>query len=202
MLTVGPAEPGDWWSPGSRGTTEAVLVVHGIVSTNHVIFAQTDADPATTWTSSVQSDDSSSLFLSSCATCAPDFLTVTPASIAFGLTATGTVTNAGGTSISTTTSATVALTRVAACDLAWADLVVLNTMQGPDVFGADQGLRDFMLVGQEFVAHTQQAFSSPTVGKCEMVTPYSLDLFVDANDFGKYGVRNFAVGTPHGECNP
>jgi hypothetical protein len=206
MLTVGPSSSGDWYpaKPEAMGKTEAALVVHGTAAKAHVVFVQTDASPMTTWAGSVGVAAANAYLHGSCDACAPNFLAATPPSIQFGLTTTGTFTNPAGSNVPVTlhTTATVNLTRVGPCDLSWADLQVLNTTQGPNEFAGDVGLGDFKLTGAEYIAHTQGQFGGASAHMCTMVTPYTLDLFVDAADVGKYGVRHFATGAPSMICAP
>jgi hypothetical protein len=210
-LDLHPTRGGDFSPVREDGPGQsATLVVHATTDKLLFTLGQSDAQTTTTLASFIEGDHTTATLATSCDGCAPSFW-AKPATLAIDLETSTVVTVFQGyagqdghdVDVTAHTWATAALTRADACSLRWEDLVVLDGLTGPNEFSSDLGLSDFKLEGGDYVWHDGGAFSGPPYnGKCYTSTSYKIDLYIDAADLGRYGTRNFVLGTSQTMCPP
>jgi hypothetical protein len=210
-LEYRPSTGSDYIAPLTAPAGDvAILVVHGVTESKHIVFSQAKANPSITEASTIGADNAFITLRTSCTGCAPSFWSK-PDAIDFDLTTTGTLTvfqgiaGQGGHDVDVPLRMTASanLTVAPPCSIGFDDLKVLDTVEGPNEGAADLGLQSFHRLGNEMVFHTSGSINGgATTGRCFLSTPYSIDLFVNLDDLGDYGVRNFAPGTQKEECAP
>lgn len=209
LLQVRPATERDWdpWNPNATGTT-ATLVVHGLPPDQHVIFRQHSVEPGITEVGLLSGVATTVNMVASCSGCVPD-LAGKPATIAFSdATATGPTrvfigyAGDGGhyEDLTAKVTASVDLETLPPCALTFEDLAVLNSATGPNEVGLT--LRAFKQSGNEMVYATGGSFTVGGTPMCPLVQSYTMELYVDLDDLGHYGTRNFVAGTPSVQCVP
>lgn len=208
-LEVRPATDRDWdpSNPNPTGTT-ATLVVHGLPPDQHVVFRQHSVEAGRTEVSLLSGVATTANMATSCQSCVPD-LSGKPATIAFSdVTATGPTrvfmgyAGDGGHYVDLTAEviASVDLATLPPCELTFEDLAVLESATGPNQIG--NTLRAFKQSGNEMVYSTGGTFTVGGTQVCPLVQSYSMQLYIDLDDLGHYGTRNFVAGTPSVQCVP
>jgi hypothetical protein len=209
LLQVRPALDRDWdpANPTPTGTT-ATLVVHGLPPDQHFILRQHSSEPGKTEVSLLSPVSTTATMATSCSDCAPN-LSGTPANIAFtDLTATGQLmifmgyAASGGHDVDVTARVTASaeLARLPPCSLTFDELMVLDSATGPNEI--DNTLQAFQKNGREMSYETGGAFTVGGTAMCPLRQPYTIELYVDLDDLGHYGTRNFVAGTPAVSCVP
>jgi hypothetical protein len=208
-VEVHVASTGDWGPPKSAISGNlASLVLRSVATGDHVVLSQLDTDATTTLATLVGKDREFVTLTSSCTGCMAD-LAAKPANLALsGLTTTGTTTSfqgyagQGGQDVAVTVHTTVSadLTKVAACDLRFEDLVAANVITGPNESHA--GLENAIDTGTELVWHETGSIGGPGGHTCADITAYTIDRFVKKSDLGVYGARNFVLGATTQICAP
>ena len=209
LLQVRPALDRDWdpSNPTPTGTT-ATLVVHGLPPDQHFILRQHSIDPGQTEVSLLSPVSTTASMATSCMGCAPDLMGK-PAKLAFtDLTATGQVTVFMGyaasdghdVDVTAQVKASADLTQLPACSLTFDDLAVLDSATGPNEI--DNTLQAFQKNGHETTYATGGSFTVGGTAMCPLVQPYTIQLYVDLDDLGHYGTRNFVAGTAAVTCVP
>jgi len=209
LLQVRPAIDRDWdpANPNPTGTT-TTLVVHGLPPDQHFILRQHSSEPELTEVSLLAPVSTTASMATSCTACAPD-LVGKPTQVAFpDLTATGQVTvfmgyaAMGGHDVDVTAQVTASadLTLLPACALTFDDLAILETATGPNEI--DNTLQAFKKSGHEMTYMTGGSFTVGGTAMCPLVQPYEIQLYVDLDDLGHYGTRNYVAGTPAVACVP
>jgi hypothetical protein len=209
LLDVRAPSGGDWLPPRPDPPGKsAILVVHAVPASLHFILEQPLAQPALTEGGLLSGVATTASLVTSCTGCAPSFAG-RPATIVFqDLTTTGVVSvfmgyaGQGGKDVNVTATvvASADLALAPPCSLGFDDLVILDSATGPNEI--DLTLSSFVLIGNEMVWHTAGSFSVPSMGKCSISTPYTIDVFVDRSDLSRVGTRNFVLGTPAQQCAP
>lgn len=213
-LAFAPGLESDWIVGSSAHApfvdgNQAMLTVHSLANDQYMVFEQPESDPSMTATSGIAMVRTTNLLTPTCSGCAPSFWT-RPATIAFDLSAAGTVTTvtAGAdatTSIDqpVTTTASVQLTVVPPCTLTFDNFETLNEVTGPSEFSA-VGLASFVLTGGEWIWHTGSTVETKppsSHGQCDGQSfSYTIELYVNAANLGDFGVRNYVQGPTQSVC--
>jgi hypothetical protein len=213
-LAVQPAWSGDWVQtpqPPPIAGPVAILLSHSVSAAQYMVFQQAEDQPGSTAAGSITDDNSDNFLVATCSDCAPSFWT-RPATLAFSLTAKGTMSiwegdvSTGGAyyDVPVQTTATVDITAAAPCSVTYDELVTLNGATGPNEFADSFGLWQFALSGTERVWHAQGSIlvASPSAhGRCDgQAIPYTIDLYVKAANLAEYGVRNYVQLAPVQLC--
>jgi hypothetical protein len=209
ILEVRPSIDRDWDPPKQNpsGTT-SILVVHGLPPDQHYILEQHSVEPGLTIVSLLSPVATTANMATSCKSCAPD-LAGRPANVSFkDLSATGPMTvymgytYDGGHDVNVTARVTASadLTILPPCALTFDDLVVVESASGPNEISIE--LSEFTQQGNEMVRNSGGNFTVGGTPMCPLVESYSIELYVDLNDLGHYGTRNFVAETPTVRCVP
>jgi hypothetical protein len=187
------------FAPDGASVTTAVLLIHGVSNGSYTVWGQLDSQPTQTLAGGIGSRDSDDAFFTSCAGCAPS-LWNWPTSISFDVTVTGKLEvysgNLGYADAPTRLSAAADLHVVSPCDVTLDEIKGLDGATGPNEFAEDIGLQSFVPEGNEIVWHRNAAttlrYPSDRFTDCDgLDLIYTIDLYVNVNDLGDYGVRNY-----------
>jgi hypothetical protein len=174
----------------------------------HVIFRQHSIEPGRTEVGLLSGIATTASMATSCSGCVPDF-SGKPAHIAFtDIAATGQMTvymgyaYDGGHNVDVTAKVTASadLSILPPCSLTFEDLAVIETATGPNE--VDITMNSFKQNGNEMVYSTGGSFNVGGSAMCPLVQSYTIELYVDLDDLGHYGTRNFVAGTPSVRCVP
>ena len=187
------------FAPDGASTTTAVLLIHGVSDGSYTVWGQLDSQPTQTLAASIGTRDSDNVFLTSCAGCVPS-LWCRPTSISFDAAVASKISvysgNLGYADAPTLLSAAADLQVISPCDVTLDEIKALDGATGPNEFAEDIALQSFVSEGNEIVWHRKGATTlrspSPMFTDCDgLDLLYTIDLYVNVNDLGDYGVRNY-----------
>jgi hypothetical protein len=166
---------------GGSGTTQ--LFVHHLATKQFVQLAQHGG--ASTDIYMILPEGTTGGRFGTCDACAPAF---SPAPDSVDI-ADAQVSYQGAYSVTPMTiSVTTSLAAVPPCSLTFADLAPM----APD---------SFVLEGAEMVSHVSSIYVVDPNAQCSDATPYTIDLYVNANAPWIFGVRNYKAGVTQQVCH-
>jgi hypothetical protein len=195
-LDFHPVRSSDYSPPTADVSGDvAFLFLSSALAHKYVFFSQALTDPSVTEASQIWNagQPGNRGLVSACISCAPDLWSRPKAIALDDMTTTGvfSVVPASGPAVDVTLHTVVSarLTYAPPCSLSYDELVVLNG-----------STLDFHQEGDELVEHVSNKVGRYIGGSCFDETPYTMDIFVDLNDLGHYGTRNFSLGPPAQMC--